>query len=244
MTLLQHARKQRARVGGVCSVLSTMKSPESSARIHFSIPPLSFSLLLVLLCLLLVSSSSAAPPHSGSHPHRSSSSASTAATGVRPFSSSSPSSLSSSPRPIRVSSTAAPFTTASSTNAAPAVPTSWTSSSQLVDPVIYGSRMSLARMLSLVFVSLLLVVLVISFIWYFWRKQWLAQREQSQPLSDDGWLRVDESGRIVRDDASHQPAQPYQPSMAYLAPSPTPAALTISYQPYVDVNSERHYVRF
>ena len=111
---------------------------------------------------------------------------------------------------------------------------------------MYGSRMSLARMLSLVFVSLLFIILVISLVWYWWRRQWLAQRQhQTQPLSDDGWLRVDEKGQVVRDDAVHQPTQPYQPSMlSYMTPSPTPAALTISYQPYVDVNSERQYVRF
>ena len=81
---------------------------------------------------------------------------------------------------------------------------------------------------------------------YFWRKQWLAQREQqTQPLSEDGWLHIDERGQVVREGASHQSVQPYQPSMlAYMAPSPTPAALTISYQPHVDINSERHFVRF
>ena len=101
-------------------------------------------------------------------------------------------------------------------------------------------------MLGLVFVAVLFVVLVISFIWYFWRRQWAAQRRlQSQALSDDGWLSVDERGQVVRDDLVHQVVTPYQPSMlSYMAPSPTPAALTISYQPHVDVSSERQFVRF
>ena len=100
-------------------------------------------------------------------------------------------------------------------------------------------------MLTLVFVAFLFVVLIISFIWYFWRKQWAAQRQQQpQPLSDDGWLRVDERGVVVRDDVCVV-QQPYQPSMmSYMAASPTPAALTLQYQPYADINSERHFVRF
>ena len=108
--------------------------------------------------------------------------------------------------------------------------------------------MSLPRMLSLVFVTLLLVVLVISFVWYFWRRQWQAQRrlQSAQTLSPDGWLHVDERGQVVRDGSlASAVQQPYQPSMLqYMAPSPPPAALTISYQPHVDVSSERRYVRF
>lgn len=265
-----------------------MKSPESFIRLP--VTPLSFSLLLVFLCLLLFSSASAAAPLSAPRPphrHQSSSTAPLASTAARSITSSPPSPFTSTTRPIHLSSTAPltslPRPTTSST-VAPPTPPSLSSSSHPIGPTIYGSRMSLARMLSLVFVSLLFLILVISFIWYstslhlisphllsahllcrsvpplissstavcdvydryFWRKQWLAARQQhSLTLSDDGWLRVDERGQVVRDDAVHQAPQPYQPSMlSYMTSSPTPAALTISYQPYVDVSTQRQYVRF
>ena len=120
--------------------------------------------------------------------------------------------------------------------------------------------MSRRSMLFLVLVALVLLFLVISFIWFHWRRQWIAARQRAarQQLMQDGLISQpgeqgegegeeqpgwSPAGQLLAAEGAGEEGRPSQ--YAAVLPAPAPPALTIVYQPgAAALAGERQYVRF